>query len=374
MSQNTPPEQISPIPGGPPPIPVPPQVPPVQPSYVQPSGRRRRGAGSWILLIVGLLALAGSICLNVALLAMLASDVEISFSKGTLRSGQKSQTIAVYDIFGGIYADTVVSFGRFHRKIKDDRDVKAVVLRVNSGGGGLSESDQIHRMVKDLSNTGKTVVVSMGGIAASGAYYISAPADEIVAERTTITGSIGVVATWLVLKGTLEKIGIDPIVVKSTNARGWKDEMSPFHRPGDREIAHVREILDEFQGHFEKVVREGRKGKLKLRKHSYTIPTSQGSKTVLVRHSETEPFNGKIYLADEAVSLGLIDRVGYESDAIDRAAELAGLRRPNVVRYTAKKGLLARMLESKSKPLLSLDARGLHELQTPRILLLWRVP
>lgn len=376
MSQDIPPDQVPPIQNESSPTisPVPPGGPPLRASYGQPSGRRRRGAGSWILLIFGVMALLGSIFLNVILLAMVASDAEISFAKGTLRAGKKSQTVAVYDITGGIYTEAVMRFSRFYDKVKDDRNVKAVVLRVDSGGGGLSESDQIHRMVKELSDMGKTVVVSMGGVAASGGYYISTPADEIIAERTTITGSIGVLATWLVLKGTLEKIGVEPIIVKSTNSRGWKDEMSPFRKPGEREIAHIREILDEFQGHFEQVVRQGRKGRLKTRKRTYTLPTSQGSRTVMVRHSETEPFNGKIYLADEAVSLGLIDRIGYESDAIDRAGELAGLDRPRVVRYTHKKGLMARMLESKTMPLLSLDAKGLHGLRTPQILLLWRMP
>ncbi|MBL7133973.1 MAG: S49 family peptidase [Phycisphaerae bacterium] len=375
MSQDIPPYQIPPIEDQASPTisPVPPGAPPLRPSHAQPS-RRRRGAGSWILLIFGVMALLGSIFLNVILMAMVASDADISFSKGTLRGGKKSQTVAVYDITGGIYAEAVMRFSRFHDKIRDDSNVKAVVLRVNSGGGGLSASDQIHRMVKELSDMGKIVVVSMGGVAASGAYYISAPADEIIAERTTITGSIGVVATWLVLKGTLEKIGVEPVIVKSTNARGWKDEMSPFRKPGEREIAHIREILDEFQGHFEQVVRQGRKGRLKTRKRTYTLPTSQGSRTVMVRHSETEPFNGKIYLADEAISLGLIDRIGYESDAIDRACELAGLDRPRVVQYTHKKGLMARMLESRTMPLLSLDAKGLHGLRTPQILLLWRMP
>jgi protease-4 len=229
-------------------------------------------------------------------------------------------------------------------------------------------------MVKGLTDVGKTVVVSMGGVAASGAYYISAPADEIIAEPTTITGSIGVVATWMVLEGTLEKIGVAPIVVKSTNSRGWKDEMSPFRKPDDREMAHIQEILDEFQAHFEKVVREGRKGKLRERERTYTIPTSQGSGTKMVRRKETEPFNGKIYLPDEAKELGLIDDIGYASDAIERAADLAGLDRPRVVRYTHKKSMWAMMLESKSKPLLSMDAKSLQDLQTPKILLLWRAP
>lgn len=377
MSQDIPPDQVPPIQNesSPTASPVPPGIPPARPFYGHASGPRRRGAGSWILLSLGLIALLGSILVNIILFAMVASDAtDISFSKGTLQAGKSSQTVVVYNITGGIYGDTVMRFSRFYDKVKNDSNVKAVVLRVHSGGGGLSESDQIHRMVKGLTDMGKTVVVSMGGVAASGAYYISAPADEIIAEPTTITGSIGVVATWMVLEGTLEKIGVAPIVVKSTNSRGWKDEMSPFRKPGDREMAHIQEILDEFQGHFEKVVREGRKDRLKPKKRTYTIPTSQGSRTEMVRHSEIEPFNGKIYLADEAKALGLIDDIGYESDAINRAAELEGLDRPRVVRYTHKKSMLAMMLESKSKPLLSMDAKGLHEMQTPKILLLWRAP
>ncbi len=377
MSQDTPPDQVPPIENEPSPTasPVPPGVPPVRPVYGQASAPRRRGAGSWILLSIGLIALIGSILLNIILFAMVASDAaDISFAKGTLQAGKSSQTVVVYNITGGIYEDTVIRFSRFYDKIKDDSNVKAVVLRVHSGGGGMSESDQIHRMVKGLTDMGKTVVVSLGSVGASGAYYISAPADEIIAEPTTITGSIGVVATWMVLEGTLEKIGVVPIVVKSTNSRGWKDEMSPYRKPGDREMAHIQEILDEFQSHFEKVVKEGRGDKLKTRNRTYTIPTTQGSRAEMVRHSETEPFNGKIYLANEAKALGLIDDIGYESDAISRAAELADLDRPRVVRYTHKKSMWAMMLESKSKPLLSMDAKSLQDMQTPKILLLWRAP
>ncbi len=375
MSQDIPPNEVPSFQSQPsPPVsPAMPVVPPARPSYAEPSRPRRRGAGSWMLRIMVVMMLLGSVSMNVMLLAMVASNAEGPFSKGVLRAGEETQTVVVYDISGGIYGDTVTRFTRFYDNVRRDENVKAVVLRVESGGGTLSASDQIHRMVKALTDEGTPVVISMGGVAASGAYYISAPANEIIAERTTITGSIGVVASWMVLKGTLEKVGIEPIVIKSTNARGWKDEMSPFHKPGDREIAHVQGILDKFQGHFEGVVREGRKGKLKTRESTYKIPTSQGSKE-MVSHSETEPFNGKIYLAEEAKSLGLIDGIGYESDAIDRAIKLARLSKPRVLRYTHRRSMLSRMLEGKTKPLLSLDADALNELQTPKILLLWRAP
>ena len=114
-------------------------------------------------------------------------------------------------------------------------------------------------------------------VAASGGYYMSAPADEIYAEPTTITGSIGVIGGWVVLKGTLDKIGAEPIVVKSTHAQGWKDEMSMYAAPHAYQMKHIQEVLDKMQERFEEVVRTGRGNRLHPQAASYTIPATQGA-------------------------------------------------------------------------------------------------
>ncbi|GAG23123.1 unnamed protein product, partial [marine sediment metagenome] len=257
-----------------------------------------------------------------------------------------------------------------YMEVSRDQNVKAVVLRVNSPGGGVAHSDQIYSLVKKLREVGgKKVVASMGGIAASGGYYVCAPADAIVAEPTTITGSIGVIMGWMVVKGTLDRIGMETVMLKSSNARGWKDEISPFKQPDERQKRHLRKILDTMQARFEKVVKEGRGQRLKTNRVSYTVRTGQGEEAREVKITETEPLNGKVYMPDEALAFGLIDKIGYQEVAIDRAADLARLTNPNVVVYRRAKGLLVELLEAKSASTVRLDASLLDRLQTPRILM-----
>ena len=311
-----------------------------------------------------------SIVMNGYLLLLLGAQLEGAFEKTVLRKGSDDQTIAVYQVSGVIDGKAVGRFAAFHREVLHDKKVKAVVLRVDSPGGGASESDQIATMVKELRREGaKKVVVSMGGMAASGGYYISAPADEIVAEPTTWTGSIGVILMYPILAGTLEKIGAEMVVMKSQHAEGWKDALSAFSKPDPRQRAYLQSLLDDMQEKFEATVKEGRSGKLKPEEVTYRLEGREGRDA---EHTETAPFNGKIYLVKEAKKFGLIDEIGYQDHAIHRATALAGLDEPKVVLYQPRKGLLTRMLEAKSGGGISISPEALDRLQTPRILMLWR--
>lgn len=312
-----------------------------------------------------------SILMNFYLIAVLAASLDGKFSTTTIREGQEDQTIAVYAVEGIIDAEAAEHFARFYAEIKGD-DVKAVVLRVDSPGGGVTSSDQIHHLIGKLRKDGKKVVVSMGGVAASGGYYISAGADEIIAEPTTITGSIGAIMGWLVIRGTLEKIGMETVMIKSSNARGWKDEISSFKLPDPRQRKHLQEILDKIQVKFEDVVRTGRGSRLKTREATYALEVGEGDEAREVTVTETEPLNGKIYLAEESKELGLIDGIGYLTEATDRAAALAGLTDAKVVRYEIRRGLLAELVGAKSSRGLELNIKSLDEFQTPRIMLIWK--
>jgi len=346
------------------------QQPP--PAYQQHPPRRSSGwrVVFWIFLV---LILGGSIVMNLVLLAVVAAqfgDIDAAgLATHTMRSGSASETVAVYNVSGIIDGSAVARFRQFFNSVVDNSNVKAVVLRVDSPGGGVTASDQICNMVKELRSAGKTVVVSMGSLAASGGYYISAPADEIYAEETTITGSIGVIAGWVVLKGTLDKIGAEPITVKSSHARSWKDEMSITSRPQDYQLKHIQDVLDEMQTRFEEVVQAGRGRKLKTRPEEVQV-TGEDGKTCT--HTNTEPFNGKIYLASEAKDLGLIDQIGYQDAAIDRAAALAGLSSPKVVRYARRKTLMETLVDGKSDASFKIDAALIDRLQTPRFMMLWK--
>ena len=368
--------------------PSPPASPP--PAYSAGAAAGRAQAPPWWMtppkrssfvkrLFVGLFVLVFllSIVMNGYLLLLLSAHLEAGMSQTVLEPGDEEQTVAVYQVQGVIGREAAANFYTFYNEIRDDQNVKAVVLRVDSPGGGMSSSDRIYAMIKELRSEGKKVVVSMGGLAASGGYYISAPADEIIAEPTTWTGSIGVMLGWLVMEGTFEKIGLDAVVMKSHRAEGWKDTPSSFRKIDARQREYLQKLLDGAQERFESVVIEARGtkdegGKISVKEVTYSIVVGKGKDAKEIEHTEQVPFNGKVYTADEAKQIGLIDDIGYEQKAIDRAAALAGLHKPKVVLYQPRKGLMERMLRAESRAPLDLSVETLDRLQTPRLLLLWR--
>ena len=221
-----------------------------------------------VVLVVAVLAGMGAITME---MTGVLNQLQGGTSWQVPEDGDKDQCIAVYRISGALGAESVARFDRFYRRVKDNESIKAIVLRVNSPGGTVSASEQIHHLVEQLKATGKPVVVSMGGVAASGGYMVSCNADEIFAEPATVTGSIGVIATWFVVEGTLDKIGVQPITVKSNDADYWKQSVSPFHEPDVRQIAELRNMLNAMQTQFNEMVTAGRGDRLKPR----TLPAPQ---------------------------------------------------------------------------------------------------
>lgn len=362
---------------------VPPPIPPVGPagapvvlvSPPPPPGPPRRSLFGRLMSFLGFLLFFASVILNVSLIAVLAArGVSVpGLQTETLQQGQADQTVALYRLEGVIHAEATELFTRFYRQVRDDANVRAIVLRVNSPGGTVSDSEQIHRMIADLKSRGKTVVVSMGGLAASGGYYISAGADDIFAEPVTVTGSIGVITGVLNLEKTLQKIGMKMIVLKSRHAEGWKDLMSSFRQPEDREKQYVVQLLDQMQTRFEAVVREGRGDKLRTRQETYSVRVGKGARAREETRKEIAPFNGKVYLAEAAKDYGLVDEIGYLDDALDAAAKRAGLSEPNIVLYRRHLNFLETLSGGGAKGLtIRLDAQSLQEAQTPQFLLLWK--
>ncbi len=224
-----------------------------------------------------------------------------------------------------------------------------MVLRIDSGGGSVSASDEMYEEIRKLQESRK-VVVSMGGMAASGAYYISAPADYIYAEPTTVTGSIGVISIFPILKGTLQKIGAETIIIRSTAAAKHKAELNPFEEPTAQAVDDHRALLDKIQRRFMQIVQNGR-------------PTMTAEEVESLA-------NGQVWLAEEAKDLKLIDGIGYQRDAVAKAASLAGLKNPKAVRYLERHTLFD-VLDSRATGL-RIDSRLIEDLQSPRIMLLWR--
>ena len=342
-----------------------------------PPAKPRRSVLGRLLTWLGVMTVIGSLLLNGMLmmaLAMQALGLETKTAQRTLTKGDPEQTVAVYKLNTVIATEAVRAFANFQDDILDDENVKAVVLRVVSPGGSVSSSDQIRQMVVELKEAGKTVVVSMGDVAASGGYYVAAPADEIFAERTTITGSIGVIMSYVQLDGTMDKLGMKPVIIKSTHAEAWKDAGSPFRELDPDEREYLLDILNAYQDQFEQVVRDGRGERLKPRQVTTTVhDTYADGEGAFVDIHETEPFNGKIYLPDQAKALGLIDGIGYQSEAVDRAAELAGLDEPNVVLYGRRPSRLEMFLGAKAPTIKTFGPEMLDDLKTPKFEMIWRM-
>ena len=226
------------------------------------------------------------------------------------------------------------------RQAGQDTSVVAVVLEVNSPGGGVTASDEMHQSILDFKkSTGKPVVVSMGDTAASGGYYISTAADRIVANETTLTGSLGVIFQLTNFAEAAEKYGVKQVVIKSGE---YKDIGNAFRemRPDEREI--LQSIVDESYSEFVDVISEGR-----------GIPEKR------VR----EIADGRVYSGSQAKDLGLVDSFGSLDEASAIAGRLAGERDTTVVRYvqepTLTETLLARLAPQEPQAKQIMEAAGL---------------
>ncbi len=199
--------------------------------------------------------------------------------------------------------------------------VKGILLRVDSPGGVVTPSHEIYSEVARISNEGKPVIVSMGTIAASGAYYISAPADLIVASPQTLTGSIGVIMEFPVVKGLMDKLGLKVEVVKS---RDQKDIGSPFRDMTSRDRELLQGVVTDAYEQFVEVVSASR-----------NIP--EDSVRLIA--------DGRIMTGRQALALGLVDTLGTFEDAKRIAADLCGIEgEPRLIRPTRRMSFLVRQL------------------------------
>jgi protease-4 len=196
-------------------------------------------------------------------------------------------------------------------KAAKDRRIKAVVIKINSPGGTVAASDVIlHDLLAFKAERGVPVVVCLQGLATSGGYYVAQAGDTIIAYPTCITGSIGVLAMKLNLRGLMDKVGVDEDMVKSGR---WKDFWSPFRPASPKEKEMMQQVIDQFYRGFVDVVATGRNLSLK---------------------EARQAADGRIFTADQARDLKLVDQLGYLDDALDLAKTKAGLpKEARVVRY-----------------------------------------
>lgn len=323
---------------------------PMQPIYIQTpaskSGAMSRIAGG---LVVSLLMF--SLVLNIYFAVLLSVSRRGPMSTTTLQEGDEAQTVAVYAVAGMIDDEQAERFRSFVRHVRDEEGVRAVVLRVNSPGGGVSASDVIHMGVQELKMTGRPVVVSMGNVAASGGYYISAGADYIYAEPTTITGSIGVISQIPIVTDAMEKIGVEVKTMRSSASKEHKAALNPFEQPTPVAVEEMQDLLDRIQDIFNEVVASGR---------PRMTEEELGAVT-----------NGRVFLGAEAVDRKLVDEVGYLHDAIKQAETMAGLVNPRVQEYKRRESIMEGILARSAAPGVTIDRGLLDGLRTPSVMLLW---
>ena len=234
----------------------------------------------------------------------------IGRSAGTSSRFAFGDKIAIVEI-RGVIAQSSEIIEEIHQYLEDD-GVKAIILRIDSPGGGVGPSQEIHREILKVKEK-KKIVTSMGSVAASGGYYIACASDLIVANPGTITGSIGVLMEFTNIEELFKKIGIKGVVLKSGE---HKDIGSPFREMTPEEKMIIQEVIDNVHQQFIKAVAEGRK---------------------LDRMKVTQIADGRILTGEQAKQLGLVDQIGNLDDAIDATAKLVGIEgKPNIL-YPKKK-------------------------------------
>jgi protease-4 len=238
--------------------------------------------------------------------------------------------------------------------VAEDESVKAIVLRVDSPGGTVSGSDEIHyRLAKLAKDRELPVVVSMGGIAASGGYYVAMANggrdDVIFAEPATLTGSIGVIIPHFDFSQLLKKFDVRDDSIAS----GPLKEMLSVTKDRSPELAVkerklLQSLVDDMFDRFKEIVKAGR--------------------PKLDEAAVEKAATGQIFTAKQALDAGLVDRIGFLEDAVSRAVELAGLTESTAraVKYTKPKGLLDEVLGGDAVPGSRLSLEAFAELSTPR--------
>jgi protease-4 len=218
---------------------------------------------------------------------------------------------------------------------QEDEGVKAIILRIDSPGGGVGPAQEIHREILKVKSK-KKVVTSMGSVAASGGYYIACASDLIIANPGTITGSIGVIMEFANIEELFKKIGIKGVVLKSGE---HKDIGSPFREMTPEEKKIIQGVIDNVHQQFVQAVAKGRK---------------------MDQEKVMQIADGRILTGEQAKQIGLVDQIGNLQDTIDIVAKMAGIEgKPNIL-YPKRKFSLWELLvkETTSAILDTLNEKG----------------
>lgn len=328
----------------------------------------RRNTSFWIIILILVFILGFSLMLNLTALRLLSrnmpekmtGDGEDEFPQFTeIHSQGSGGPKAVRIAFSGILThqdnsswlgmmDPVDSLLRQIRAARQDPDVTAILLEVDSPGGGVTAADEVYQelMLFKKSREDRILTVLVQDMAASGGYYISLPADRIIAQPTAIVGSIGVLIQSLNISDLSQKIGIADTTIKSGKN---KDMLNPFQPVNEEQVELLQQTVDAMYDRFLSLVEQHR-------------PIQKNDLKKLA--------DGRIFTARQALNHKLVDGIGYWDDAVNQTAKLAGADDLLIVRYETKRSFLESLMGVRFTP------PGLQSLltgsATPRRLFLWR--
>ena len=282
---------------------IPPTRPPAAPPRFQ-QPRKNQGCRTGLLIAMLVVFVVGMGTLAIVLFATLARSGSLAITS--------RESIGILDLEGPIF-DVREPLKRLNM-YSENASVKAIVVRINSPGGAVAPSQEMFEALKKARRMGKKVVVSMGSVAASGGYYIACAANEIYANPGSLTGSIGVIAEFPNVEGLMEKVGVRFETIKTGK---FKDTGSMFRPMTEAEHELLREMLMDVYDQFVEAVADSRDMPVK----------------------EVEEYaDGRIFSGRQALEYGFVDALGTESDAIDRAAALAGIKgKPRIIRKQKKR-------------------------------------
>ncbi|MFH2104858.1 MAG: signal peptide peptidase SppA [Parcubacteria group bacterium] len=284
---------------------------------------------AWIFGCLGVFVLVGSLVANLVLgIVLLSEDYDQAtsyapaYDENCLQGDcDYTDKIVVIDVSGTLLFDdgttslfnpmtpTVESIGNQLDQAANDPNVKAVVLNVNSPGGSVTASDYLYNKVVKAQESGLTITTYIKDTGASGAYYMAAPSDSIMANPTALTGSIGVIISTLNYEGLYEKLGLKSVVYKSGAS---KDLLSSTREQTEEEKKILQGIIDETQERFLGIVRENRP---------------------VTNEDVAKISDGRIFTAQQAKEVNLIDSTGYFQDALAETAKIADISEYSVVQY-----------------------------------------
>jgi len=321
------------------------------PVYAAQAPPPKKGSGPsaimWLLRIIFTFIFVCSLILNAYLLLIISLDIR----EEVYRPGKGANKIALIDLAGAIDMDTAEQMRTTLQWAEEDSLVKGVIIVVNSPGGAVAPSNMIKKYIDDFQiRSHKKVYASIQQLGASGAYWAIAGADKIFAQENSLVGSLGVIYMNFIVEDTLNKLGVTPVVIKSSRAED-KDRNSMFRLPSEQEKAEILNDLDVIHQRFVDVV----------------------SKARGLNESQVWEFaTGDIYDGPESREKNLIDSMGFLENVIDDMSSAVSLQNPPVIRYKQAPSLFGMLVQAAEQD----DPLDIHKqleklAMTDRIQALW---